>query len=149
MEDGIPVPEVCLWLDFVSINSYLTGERYAYALLRYLRYLKERNIHYKNVTRKGVIEEYVKHLLGLNEKVLNVDTNMTYTAVKMNISVLKGFYYWLEDNIKIIHNPILYRNSDMKNTKFKEAKFLYGQIWEFGVEKTILSRLTYKQKEII
>lgn len=146
VEDGIPVPEVCLWLDFVSINSYLTGERYAYALLRYLRYLKERNIHYKNVTRKGVIEEYVKHLLGLNEKVLNVDTNMTYTAVKMNISVLKGFYYWLEDNIKIIHNPILYRNSDMKNTKFKEAKFLYGQIWEFGVEKTILSRLTYKQK---
>ncbi|MDA2450490.1 hypothetical protein PDN63_18765 [Bacillus cereus] len=74
MEDGIPVPEVCLWLDFISMNSYLTGERYAYALLRYLRYLKEENIHYKNVTRKGVIEEYVKHLLGLNEKVLNVDT---------------------------------------------------------------------------
>ncbi|MFP3413756.1 hypothetical protein SB773_19495 [Bacillus sp. SIMBA_074] len=58
VEDGIPVPEVCLWLDFVSINSYLTGERYAYTLLRYLRYLKGRNIHYKNVTRKGVIEEY-------------------------------------------------------------------------------------------
>ncbi|EJQ14668.1 site-specific integrase (plasmid) [Bacillus cereus] len=146
VEDGIPVPEVCLWLDFVSINSYLTGERYAYALLRYLRYLKERNIHYKNVTRKGVIEEYVKHLLGLNEKVLNVDTNMTYTAVKMNLSVLKGFYYWLEDNMKIIHNPIPYGSNNIKNTKLKETKFLYGQIWEFDVEQTILSRLTYKQK---
>lgn len=146
VEDGIPVPEVCLWLDFVSINSYLTGERYAYTLLRYLRYLKGRNIHYKNVTRKGVIEEYVKHLLGLNEKILNVDTNMTYTAVKMNISVLKGFYYWLEDNMKVMYNPITYENGDIKNSKFTTTKFLYGQIWEFNVEETILRRLTYKQK---
>ncbi|WNV17590.1 tyrosine-type recombinase/integrase [Bacillus sp. SI2] len=146
VEDGIPVPEVCLWLDFVSINSYLTGERYAYTLLRYLRYLKGRNIHYKNVTRKGVIEEYVKHLLGLNEKILNVDTNMTYTAVKMNISVLKGFYYWLEDNMKVMYNPITYENGDIKNTKFKTTKFLYGQIWEFNIEQTILRKLTYKQK---
>ncbi|OPA26143.1 hypothetical protein BHL53_06905 [Bacillus cereus] len=43
------VLEAYLWLDFVSINSYLTGEKDAYALLRYLRYLKERNIHYKNM----------------------------------------------------------------------------------------------------
>lgn len=146
VEDGIPVPEVCLWLDFVSINSYLTGERYAYALLRYLRYLKMVNIHYKDVMRQGIIEEYVKHLLGLGGKVLNVDTNMTYTAVKMNLSVLKGFYYWLEDNMKIIHNPIPYGSNNIKSTKLKETKFLYGQIWEFDVEQTILSRLTYKQK---
>ncbi|MGA5662994.1 tyrosine-type recombinase/integrase [Bacillus bombysepticus] len=146
VEDGIPVPEVCLWLDFVSINSYLTGERYAYALLRYLRYLKMVNIHYKDVMRQGIIEEYVKYLLGLGGKVLNVDTNMNYTAVKMNLSVLKGFYYWLEDNMKIIHNPIPYGSNNIKNTKLKETKFLYGQIWEFDVEQTILSRLTYKQK---
>ena len=146
VEDGIPVPEVCLWLDFVSINSYLTGERYAYALLRYLRYLKRINIHYKDVTKQRVIEEYVKQLLGLNEKILNVDTNMTYTAVKMNVSVLKSFYYWLEDNMKVMHNPITYESKDIKNIKFKEIKFLYGQIWEFNVEQTILSRLTYKQK---
>ncbi|MFD5957455.1 integrase, partial [Bacillus cereus] len=112
VEDGIPVPEVCLWLDFVSINSYLTGERYAYALLRYLRYLKRINIHYKDVTKQRVIEEYVKQLLGLNEKILNVDTNMTYTAVKMNVSVLKSFYYWLEDNMKVMHNPITYESKD-------------------------------------
>ncbi|MFC8758904.1 integrase, partial [Bacillus cereus] len=129
VEDGIPVPEVCLWLDFVSINSYLTGERYAYALLRYLRYLKRINIHYKDVTKQRVIEEYVKQLLGLNEKILNVDTNMTYTAVKMNVSVLKSFYYWLEDNMKVMHNPITYESKDIKNIKFKEIKFLYGQIW--------------------
>lgn len=138
--------DIYLWLDFISINSYLTGERYAYALLRYLRYLKRINIHYKDVTKQRVIEEYVKQLLGLNEKILNVDTNMTYTAVKMNVSVLKSFYYWLEDNMKVMHNPITYESKDIKNIKFKEIKFLYGQIWEFNVEQTILSRLTYKQK---
>ncbi|MGG1166268.1 tyrosine-type recombinase/integrase [Bacillus mycoides] len=146
VEDGIPIPEVCVWLDFISINSYLTGERYAYALLRYLRYLKSMNIHYKNVTRKGVIEEYVKHLLGLNEKILNVDTNMTYTAVKMNVSVLKSFYYWLEDNMKLMYNPITYKSGNIESIERKTTKFLYGQIWEFNVEQTILSRLTYKQK---
>ncbi|MGR5908190.1 hypothetical protein ACT7DL_19825 [Bacillus paranthracis] len=88
----------------------------------------------------------MKQLLGLNEKILNVDTNMTYTAVKMNVSVLKSFYYWLEDNMKVMHNPITYESKDIKNIKFKEIKFLYGQIWEFNVEQTILSRLTYKQK---
>lgn len=40
-ENGIPIQDPCLWLDLVSINSFLTGERYAYALLRYLRFLKE------------------------------------------------------------------------------------------------------------
>ncbi|MGR5988143.1 hypothetical protein ACT7CT_18895 [Bacillus sanguinis] len=89
----------------------------------------------------------MKQLLGLNEKILNVDTNMTYTAVKMNVSVLKSFYYWLEDNMKVMHNPITYESKDIKNIKFKEIKFLYGQIWEFNVEQTILSRLTYKQKK--
>nr|WP_230090812.1 MULTISPECIES: site-specific integrase [unclassified Bacillus (in: firmicutes)] len=45
-----------------------------------------------------------------------------------------------------MHNPITYESKDIKNIKFKEIKFLYGQIWEFNVEQTILSRLTYKQK---
>lgn len=48
-----------------------------------------------------------------------------------------------------IHNPIPYGGNNIKNNEWKETKFLYGQIWEFDVEQTILSRLTYKQKEII
>ncbi len=39
---------------------------------------------------------------------------MTYTAVKMNVSVLKSFYYWLEDNMKVMHNPITYESKDIK-----------------------------------
>lgn len=56
---------------FVKRASYLTGERYAYSLLRYLRYLKRMKVHYKEVTGSGVIEEYIKHLLGLEQLVIN------------------------------------------------------------------------------
>lgn len=27
-ENGIPIQDACLWLDLVSVNSYLTGERF-------------------------------------------------------------------------------------------------------------------------
>ncbi|WP_237749899.1 hypothetical protein P5487_011115 [Bacillus amyloliquefaciens] len=67
-DNGIPIHDACLWLDFVSLNSYLTGERYAYALLHFFRFLKTNKIHYRDVVDKTVIEEYVKDLLGLGKK---------------------------------------------------------------------------------
>ncbi|MGM2687456.1 tyrosine-type recombinase/integrase, partial [Bacillus cereus group sp. BceL004] len=79
VEDGIPIPDVCLWLDLMSMNSYLTGERYAYSMLRYLRYLKEIGIHYKEVTKKGVIEEYVKNLLGMRGVVVSIESPITFS----------------------------------------------------------------------
>ena len=45
---------------------------------------------------------------------------MTYTAVKMNVSVLKSFYYWLEDNMKVMHNPITYESKDIKILNLKK-----------------------------
>lgn len=60
VEDGIPIPDVCLWLDLMSMNSYLTGERYAYSMLRYLRYLKEIGIHYKEVTKKELLRNMLR-----------------------------------------------------------------------------------------
>lgn len=146
IEDGIPIPDVCLWLDLVSINSYLTGERYAYALLRYLRYLKQLKAHYKEVTSNGTIEEYVKHLLGFGDVVINIESKMTFSAVETNISVLKSFYHWLEDNQKVQNNPVVYSSNNKMNKKYFETKFLYGQIWDFDIKESILSRITYKKK---
>ncbi|WP_242475768.1 hypothetical protein [Bacillus cereus group sp. N6] len=126
VEDGIPIPDVCLWLDLMSMNSYLTGERYAYSMLRYLRYLKEIGIHYKEVTKKGVIEEYVKNLLGMRGVVVSIESPITFSALKLNIGVLKIFYYWLEDNEKIERNPIVYGRKKINNREVVETKFLYG-----------------------
>ncbi|MDB5054424.1 MAG: phage integrase [Bacilli bacterium] len=145
-EDGIPVPDVCLWLDIVSLNSYLTGERYAYALLRYLRYLKGINMLYNEVTSKGIIEEYIKQLLGFGDVIINIESKMTFSGMATNISVLKNFYIWLEDNLKVSTNPLLYSSKSKMNKRVMESKFLYGQIWSFEIDQSILSRITYRKK---
>jgi len=81
-ENGIPIQDACLWLDLMSINSFLTGERYAYALLRYFRFLESHGLHYKEIISKRTIEEYIKHLLGFDEKIINVEARMTFTSLK-------------------------------------------------------------------
>ncbi|CUB58274.1 hypothetical protein BN2127_JRS10_04461 [Bacillus subtilis] len=66
-DNGIPIPEVDLWLDLASLNSYLTGERYGYALLKYLRFLKRKIMDFRKVQNKGTIEEYVKFYTLVNK----------------------------------------------------------------------------------
>ncbi|HVI20951.1 MAG TPA: hypothetical protein VM660_02770 [Bacillus sp. (in: firmicutes)] len=51
-EKGIPIQDACLWLDLVSVNSYLTGERYAYALMRYFRFLRKIGLRISKIFNK-------------------------------------------------------------------------------------------------
>lgn len=145
-DDGVPIQDVCLWLDIISINSYLTGEKYAYCLLRYLRFLKANQLNYREVVSKNVIEEYIKNLLGLDTKVVNVETRMTFTALSNYITVLKSFYHWLEDERKVVRNPVTYSTNRTRQAPLVNTKFLYGQIWRFEIEESVLSRVTYRQK---
>lgn len=145
-EEGIPIQDACLWLDFISMNSYLTGERYAYALLRFFRYLKANKLHYGEITSKNVVEEYIKDLLGLNEKVINYESRMTFTALNTYITVLKGFYHWLEDEKKVTVNPVMFNSKRSKQAPLVNTKLLYGQIWQFDLEESILSRVLYRKK---
>lgn len=145
-ENGIPIQDACLWLDLNSINSYLTGERYAYALSRYFRFLKSNGLKYQEVTNKSVIEEYIKDLLGLGARVIDYESRMTFTALNTYITVLKSFYRWLEDERKVAINPVLFSGKSTKQTPMVNAKLLYGQIWRFDIEESILSRVTYRRK---
>ncbi|WP_261305929.1 tyrosine-type recombinase/integrase [Paenibacillus andongensis] len=145
-EKGIPMQDPCLWLDVVSINSYLTGERYAYALLRYLRFLKKNNLDYLEVVSKKVIEEYIKDLLGLGQKIINIETKMTFTALNTYITVIKSFYNWLEDEQKATMNPVLYSSRRTRQAPFVNTKLLYGQVWNFTIRENVLSHITYRKK---
>lgn len=145
-EDGIPIQDACLWLDFISMNCYLTGERYAYALLRFFRFLKANGLYYQEITSKKVIEEYIKSLLGLSDKVINYESRMTFTALNTYITVLKSFYHWLEDERKVALNPVMFSSKRSKQASFVDTKLLYGQIWQFDIDETILSRVLYRKK---
>ncbi|MCG3420387.1 site-specific integrase [Oceanobacillus sp. GSFE11] len=145
-DNGIPVQDACLWLDLISINSYLTGERYAYILLRYFRFLRANRMNYREVVNKRVVEEYIKDLLGIGEKIINIEGQLTFTALSTHITVLKAFYHWLEDEQKVSTNPVLLGSKRVKQVPLVNTKLLYGQIWQFDIEETILSRVTYRRK---
>lgn len=145
-EDGIPIQDACLWLDLMSINSFLTGERYAYALLRYFRFLESCGLQYKEIVSKRTIEEYIKHLLGFDEKIINVEAKMTFTALNTYITVLKSFYHWLEDERKVAVNPVMYSSKRTTQAPMVNTKLLYGQVWDFTLEESILNHVTYNRK---
>ncbi|MGG0845071.1 hypothetical protein [Peribacillus simplex] len=145
-EKGIPIQDACLWLDLVNINSYLTGERYAYALMRYFRFLRENGLEHREVTNKRVIEENIKCLLGLGEKVIDFESQITFTALNTYITVLKSFYHWLEDENIVTSNPVLFSSKRTKRSPQVSTKLLYGQVWQFDIDESIMPRITYRRK---
>jgi integrase len=148
-EDDIPLREVNNWVDTYSINSYLTGREYAYVLLDFLRFLKRRNIHYRDVNNKKILDAYIKHLVYGDNQNTNLIGKKSLDQVKRSLSIIKGFYEWLEENGEIIFNPVRYGvRKDSNNKAFLKGKFLYGQIWSYDIDKsTSLTKLRFKRKQ--
>ncbi|KUP25793.1 site-specific integrase [Paenibacillus sp. DMB5] len=136
-EDGIPLDEVNAWLDSMSENSPLTGERYGYVLKGFLEYLKLLSMHYRDVTKQATLKSYIKHLLGYSgEKIVNTDGVKNVDVVMYNVSVITQFYLWLETNGKIDEYPT--GNAIQPNRKgqfYVKKKFMYGQIYKFDNSK--------------
>lgn len=146
-DDDIPIYEVNRWLERVSFNSYLTGKSYAYSLLNYLRFLKAKKIHYHQVENQTVIDNYIKYLLYGDSDVASLEGKMSLNSIKQRLAVLKNFYEWLEDNRSVSNNVVTANKKSKGNKKQLKSKFLYGQIWDFDVEKSISSHLNYKQEQ--
>jgi integrase/recombinase XerD len=151
-QNGKPIEDIYRWLDYQSSNSYLTGKEYAYSLVKYLRFLEKRNLHYLAVQDKAVINDYIKHLLYGGGQVKKMKGKMSLSSVKKHIGVLKSFYDWLEDDRKVESNPVKFGNRKRKDKNgnqkaYLQSKFFYGQIWDFDFDKSFLKKLNYKQKQ--
>ncbi|AND39488.1 MULTISPECIES: tyrosine-type recombinase/integrase [Bacillaceae] len=149
-EDDLPLYEINRWLEIVSLGSYKTGESYANKLVIFLRYLKVKyQMHYRDVQSKAIIEEYIKYLLYGDEVMVKMEGKRSLSSIEQYISVLKGFYEWLEDQKEIEQNPIKYgvkRNKKTGNRHLKK-RFLYGQIYNFEInENNITGKLRYKER---
>ncbi|MGX5633701.1 tyrosine-type recombinase/integrase [Bacillus thuringiensis] len=165
-EEGIPLYELNRWLELVSINSYLTGETYAYKLLSYLRFLKANKLHYLEVKKRVVIEEYIKFLVfeekqntqinnlypsnnefsSRNTSQKRLNTKISKDSIIGRISVIKHFYTWLEDNGISDHNPLDFQNKSNNKTSrsYSTKNFLYRQIWNFNTQKFITPNIIPK-----
>jgi integrase/recombinase XerD len=149
-EDSIPLYEVNRYLDEVSLNSPLTGKDYAYKLMNYLRFLKAKyQKHYKDIQKKEIIISYVKYLVHGDNELRDIQGKKSRNAIKQELSVIKGFYEWLEDRNEIKNNPVIYgsKKSERTNKKHLKSKFLYGQIFDFDIEKdNITKKLRYTEQ---
>ncbi|MFP7479651.1 tyrosine-type recombinase/integrase [Terribacillus saccharophilus] len=149
-EDDLPLYEVNRWLEITSLNSYKTGESYANKLVIFLRFLKVRyKIHYRNVRSSVIIEEFIKYLLYGDEVMVKMEGKRSFSSIAQYISVIKGFYEWLEDQDMIEQNPIKYGAKGNKRTgrRYLRKRFLFGQIYNFEVaENNITSKLKYQER---
>lgn len=133
------------WVDINSINSYKTGKRYAEVLVRYLNYLDSLNLSYEKVTKRSVIDGFIKHLLYGNEEKLSIEGKTSMSLVKNYVGIIKNFYFWLEDEEIVETNPVLTVRSSANYNHIKN-KFLYGQIYNFDIKQSVISKLRGKQK---
>lgn len=136
-KDRIPLHEVNTWLEAMSTNSPLTGQRYGYVLIDYLNYLQILRLNYWEVTRQATIKGYVKFLLGYSGEIVSTQGKKNLKTIRYHIAVVKQFYSWLQENGRTNYNPVGFGSE--KNSKGKayvKTKFLYGQIYEFDNKKS-------------
>ncbi|WP_157994092.1 tyrosine-type recombinase/integrase [Cohnella abietis] len=149
-EDEVPIAEINRWIQFVSTNSPLTGQRYAYVIVSFLEYLKIIKMHYRDVTDKATLEGYVHYLLGYSGEVVAISGGKTIDTVRNHISVLKNFYDWLEDGGAIEQSLIWYgHKKDRKGNHYVNKKFLYGQIYNFNNSRdnALFKKFRFKKKQ--
>ncbi|MEB2492159.1 site-specific integrase [Peribacillus frigoritolerans] len=146
-EDGIPLYEVNRWVEYVSVNSYKTGGNYASKFVIFLRFLEVKyKIHYRDVVSKEIIVDFIKYLLYGDEVMVKYEGNRSLNSIKGYVSVIKSFYEWLEDEEQI-QNPIGYGVRKNTGNKYAKKKFLYGQIYNFVIDKDNITKyLKYQEK---
>ena len=78
-KNGECLDEVNRWIDINSMNSYKTGKKYAQILVKYLNYLDSLNISYDKVTKKSVINGFIRYLLYGDDKNLKIEGKLVLT----------------------------------------------------------------------
>lgn len=133
-EDDIPVYDVNDFLSMKGIVKKTTSKTYAYSLVKFLNFLSDRNIHYRDCTNFYVKQYVLFLILGPMEdlRIIDIDSSgITYSTLKMAIAVINEFYKYLKDEIVGINIETKLSDKDIKKS------YLYGQISDFNYEKII------------
>lgn len=144
-KNGECLDEVNRWIDINSMNSYKTGKKYAQILVKYLNYLDSLNISYDKVTKKSVINGFIRYLLYGDDKNLKIEGKTSINLVKNYIGVIKNFYFWLEDEVIVEKNPVITGRTSINYSHVKN-RFLYGQIYNLDIKESVISKLRGREK---
>lgn len=112
------------WLELKSIRKASTGKEYAKKLAVFLNWLDSKNVMYENATNHHVREFLHELVFGnlKNDKVLSIQSTVGYSTLMKYITVITGFYGWLDD---MRQTAMLWKKKSVQ----ANHSFLYGQIY--------------------
>lgn len=137
LEDGLPVYEVNKWLEYKGVNSLMTSRKYAFELCKFLNYLKQNRIFYRDVKKKDVLN-FLHYLLFGKEinGIIPIQSTISYQTATSYLTVIKEFFKYLED---MSNEEINITYSSAK--RINKHTYLYGQIWDMEVKEILAAKL--------
>ncbi len=123
-ENCVPFFRGNQWLELKSIRKASTGNEYAKKLVVFLNWLSSKNAVYKDATNHHV-REFLRELVFGNlqgAKMLSLQSTVGYSALLKYITVITGFYRWLDD---IQQTEMLWKKKNLP----ADRSFLYGQVY--------------------
>lgn len=131
-EDDIPVYQVNSFLMMKGMVKKTTSRAYAYSLVKFLNFIGEKNIKYNECTIYQVKQYIMFLMLGPMEDLRIIEPkSITYSTLKLDISVINEFYKFLKDELTDINMETKHSNQDLQKS------YLYGQITDFKYEKIV------------
>ena len=133
-DNRIPLIEPNQWIEMKSMRKAGTGREYAAKLVVYLNFLDGIGIDYKKADNSCVLA-FINCLLygDLNDLVFKpLDARLSYSTLKKYITVITGFYSWLDQTRNT--NMMFYKRSNHVRAR---KSFLYGQIYTYDYQYII------------
>lgn len=123
-ENHIPFFRGNQWLEWKSIRKASTGREYAKKLTVFLNWLAAKGILYEDATNHHVREFLHELVFGSlkDEKVLSLQSTIGYSSLMKYITVITGFYRWLDDTRQ---TELLWKQKSLPANR----SFLYGQVY--------------------
>lgn len=125
-DNYIPFFPANQWLELKSIRKASTGQEYAKKLVVFLNWLDTQGISFSAATNRHVHQFLHSLIFGnLQEgKVLSIQSTVGSSALDKYITVITGFYRWLDD---IGQTGMAWQHKDLSSGQ----SFFYGQIYSY------------------
>jgi len=144
-DSSLPLLEVNQWIESKSLRKPGTGRDYASTLVVFLNYLDKLKVEYQDADNRHV-QAFIRSLIYgdlVTLTIKNPETIVSYSTLTKYITVITGFYRWLDNNAET-HMTFVSKQNPMRAQK----SFLYGQIYTYEYSylvNSVLPRLSGKR----
>lgn len=129
-DNSIPFYEINDWL--MDIGKTSTNKTYGNAIIRFLKYLDQVEVHYKDASLK-TIRKYVNHLLyNSADNTTSIVPILSDATINNYLTVVSEFYRWMADELQVNLPLFSSKSASSRGSGIRLKKsFMYGQVYTF------------------